>query len=793
MRKTTSILLVLFLFCISHGASDELAGGEVERRPALRSDEGSHPTLVVQTVPDATTTATCLVLRYAEAGRTRPPAGAAHLVEHLMFRSRTGQKPGALLLRNELLGDSCRAWVTPTTVVFSEVVPADSGLESLKLQLSRLQGVPTDLEGLSLEKKVIQREIASAESPEEQGRRKILASFGLEPNVEGQAATLASLEQEQLEDWLRQLDLERDVVITVVGPHTSREVRKVLSATLAPLAPSRTEAREASLAPPAKVETLTVPSDRAQTSYFFSAEDSDLRVFRVAEVLAEMKLGRGNVSMEKEGQDLIRLDVSASVSGDDSLADLTPEDSRALYLRLRRDWLDRYESQQTRAEMLALAELYGKQPETMVDESEFPALVAEAKQLLKTGLESKTKLVLKPQGTPSTGLYQFKSRAYRSLPEAKKDKLPNGLGLTIQRIESFPIVAIAGFFRLSPALDSRQIAVLEAALSKGRMSYQVTPNGVFFQDWAPAEQCAELLVESAKELKLFAEVNDFQTGSAPSPSLLEEFFIPGLEHESTRKLKGARLFRPESAHLVVVGPVDQAALDQGLRPAWSGWFSDGSPAGFSKPSATETPDQPKGKTIQTPTGSSPALVVGFTGPARGSSDFLSFNLALQTLAGRPNTNVLARKLQGGKEAVTSVKVFPLSASETLEESSARQVWLVAVRPAESLERPEEMVERIKSLVKELASRPLPSHELELTRDYLKSSLALSSSTIRGRAKVLAHSEFYRLSDSYLEDYAGLYDHLSPDLVQAICRKYLEEPEVRWLYFQPGKDEKTSNR
>jgi predicted Zn-dependent peptidase len=185
--------------------------------------------------------------------------------------------------------------------------------------------------------------------------------------------------------------------------------------------------------------------------------------------------------------------------------------------------------------------------------------------------------------------------------------------------------------------------------------------------------------------------------------------------------------------------------------------------------------------------------VGFTGPARGSPDFLSFNLAIQTLAGRPNTSVLARKLQDGKEAVTSVKVFPLSASETLEESSVRQVWLIAVRPAESWDRPEEMAEKIKGMVKELASRPLPSHELELTRDYLKSSLALSSSTIRGRAKVLAHSEFYRLSDSYLEDYAGLYDHLSPGLVQAVCRKYLEEPEIRWLYLQPGKDEKTSNR
>lgn len=764
----------------------------MERRPALRSDEGSHPKLVVQTVPDATTTATCLVLRYAEPGKTRPPAGTAHLIEHLMYRSRTGQKPGALLLRNELLGDSCRAWVTPTTVVFSEVVPSDSGLDSLKLQLSRLKGVPEDIEGLALEKRVIEREIASVDAPEERGRRKILASLGLEPDVEGKAGTLPDLGREQLEDWLRQLDLEKDVVITVVGPHTSREVRKVLSATLSPLSPSRTEAREASLAPAAKVETVTISSGNAQTSYFFLAEECDLNVFRVAEALAEMKFGRGNVSMEKEDRDLIRLDLSANATGDIT-TELTPEESRSLFLNLQRDWLDRYESQQTRAEMLALAELYGKQPETMVDESEFPAVVAEAKQLLKAGLESKTKLVLKPEGPAKRGLYHFKSRAYRSLPEVKKDKLPNGLGLTTQRIESFPLVAIAGFFRLTPALDSRQIAVLEAALSKGQMSYQVTPNGVFFQDWAPADRCADLLARSALELKQFAEVNDFQANSAPSPSLLEEFFIPGLEAESTRKLKGARLFRPESAHLVVVGPLDQAALDQGLRPAWSGWFSDGTPPGFSKPSVSESQEQPTSKIVSTPTGSSPALIVGFTGPARSSPDFLPFNLAIQTLAGRPNTSVLARKFQDGKQAVTSVKVFPLSASETLEESSARQIWLIALRPAESVSRPEEMAERIEGIVKGLASKPLPPHELSLTRDYLKSSLALSSATIRGRAKVLAHSEFYRLSDSYLEDYAGLYDHLSPDLVQAICRKYLEEPEVRWLYLQPGKDEDTANR
>ena len=200
------------------------------------------------------------------------------------------------------------------------------------------------------------------------------------------------------------------MVITVVGPHTPREVRKVLSATLAPLAPSRTEARKATLAPAAKVETLTVPSDHAQPSYFFSIGDSDLKVFRVAEVLAETKLGPGNVSMEKEGPDLIRLDVSANASEENIFNELTPEESRALFLGLQRDWLDRYESQQTRAEMLALAELYGKQPEIMVEESEFPALVAEAKQLLKTGLQSKAKGRRRPYA-PGIGSCQALNRS----------------------------------------------------------------------------------------------------------------------------------------------------------------------------------------------------------------------------------------------------------------------------------------------------------------------------------------------------------------------------------------------
>ena len=144
---------------------------------------------------------------------------------------------------------------------------------------------------------------------------------------------------------------------------------------------------------------------------------------------------------------------------------------------------------------------------------------------------------------------------------------------------------------------------------------------------------------------------------------------------------------------------------------------------------------------------------------------------------------MARKL----ENVTSVRVFPLPASERVRESSAQQVWLVAVRASRPWNDPDGAVQKITNMLKTLGTKPLAKLELDRTRDFLKSSLALSASTVRGRAKVLAHAEFYRLSDSYADDFAGLYDHLSPELVMTVCRNYLEDPEVRWLYFDPGKE------
>jgi predicted Zn-dependent peptidase len=781
-RRTKTLLLVLML--AAWVIADELPGGEVQARPALVTEKGSHPRIVVQTVPGATTTATCLVMRYAQAGSVRPPAGAAHLLEHLLFRSRPGGKPGALLVRNERLGDSSKAWVTPTTIVFSEQVPSDDGLESLKLQLARLKGVPNDQEGLTLEKRVLQKEIEVVQGPEEAGRRQILQSYGLEPYPEGTTSTLNSLDAKTLNAMVSELNLQDDVVIAVVGPHTSREVRKTISSSLAPLAPVQTSARERSLAPSDSPGALTAASAYGQRSYFFEVEQFDPRVLRVAEKLAQTRLGRPtSVRLEQESGNLLRLDLTSDVSTDRIFGDLTPQQSDDLFRALGRDWLDTFESQQARAEMLALAELGGHPPETPISKSDYPAMVEEARALLKQALETETTLTL--TGQSNSKLYHYKTRAFKTRP-VQKEKLPNGLGVTVQTLESFPIVAVSGFFRVSPGLDSGQMAIMEEALGARPdrlMTYEVKPTGIFFHHWAPSSEAVETLTACANELKQLAEVKDFNSSASPKLGLIDQFFIPPLGDGPSKRLKGSKLFQPESAHLVVVGPVDPTTLDKGLRPAWSGWFSQNPPPGFSQPSAAKPKDLPEKKIVEMAPGTSPALVLGFTGPARTSPDFLSFNLAIQTLAGRPNTSLLARKLSN----VTSVKVFPLPASERVRDDSSEQVWLVAIRASRPWKDPDAAVKKITGILKGLGIRALPKPELDRTRDFLKSSLTLSASSVRGRARVLAHAEFYRLSESYAEDFAGLYDHLSPELVMTVCQRYLEQPQVRWVYFKPGKE------
>ena len=787
-----SIALFIWMTFVSIALAQDYPGGPFEIRPVLTAEQGSHPRILVQTVSGATTTATCLVLRYAEPGKRSPSPGAAHLLEHLLYRTSPDGKPGGQLVRNEIQGHQARGWITSSELVLSEEVPAEEGLASLSLQLARLKGVPTDPQGLKLEKRIIGGEIDAASNEVDKARRDLLKDWGLNAEVEGTREALHRMDESTLESVLADLSLQEDVVIAVIGPHTQREVRSHLAKALAPLKPSRQGPRETGTTGAPKPQSRTVKSPKGyhQKSLFFSYQLLDPRVPNLASTLLKQQLPAGSeIRIHREAESVYRLDLfPADLDISVALTELTPEKREALLNRVRRDWLERFESPQERAEMMALSVVRGFQPREPVQPAELGTLVKQAHTLIKAASKGAS-LTLEPV-TPAdgrAGLYPFRDRAYfTGGTQIETETLPNGLHVTVQKMETWPVVAVSGFFRLTPSLSPGEVNQLQSLLEEraGSLKFEVKNDAVFFHAWDEASRLPGLLKQSSGELQALATENDLLAEAPPyEPGVLESFFLLRSNNKG-RKLKGEKIFNPQNGHLVITGALDTSGLDQGLRPAWSGWFGSdrAAPVYAASPEEGDSEKPAVSRTVKIGPLSSPVIVVGFSGPNRSSPNFLPFNLALQTLAGRPTTSILARSLTDSGTPVSSVKLFPLTASDRGES----QTWLVALRLETVPETADSVAEEVKEQLKELAQRPLAKADLARTRSYLKNSLTLSASSVQGRAGVLAHAEFHRLSQSYAQDFAGLYDHLNPDLVKSVCKEYFSEPEIRWVYFKPGK-------
>lgn len=798
-----SLLLLLLLWASVCGivlGQQEFPGGELELRPALVvADKGQHPRVLVQTVPHLDVTATCLAIRYRTPGQSEP-ASTAHLYEHLLFRSIAGKPAGALLLRTEELGAQMRAEVGPSILLFSELVPAEGGLDSLDLQLARLRAIPSDPSGLEIERGNIGLEIRSAlASPEDQARREVLKRFGLVVDPEGELESLRQVDNEKLTSFLQGLNLEKDVVVTIIGPQTNRQVRQHLARNLQPLLPRRTtDPARPALKTPDKKPLLVTGARTSQVSHFVEHSGGSPILASTARALLQKVLGPDHqVEVIQEDASVWRVDISPPPTAEwlpqGTLDKLSLDQLQA---RISNDWLEQWESPLDRAEMMATSLLQWGKVSTPPQLKEMPALVAEASKLIRAAEKDGVKLELKSSSGTSASLFPYKRVANRgnSPGEVMRDELPNGIQVSYQNVESWPIVAVSGFFRLKRELTTEQSLALEAELREragGDLEFEVVPGGLFFHTWCQKSKLAVALADLAKVLKGLAEVEtpltELAEGRSSGPSPMEKFFVLPFQGESAgQKVSSRELLDPNNAQLVVVGAIDDDLLDRGLRPAWSGWFRDKKPAKlFPRKDRSGQSTVASSQTVATP-GGPPMLLIGFEGPTRANPDFLAFNLALQTLAGRPTTSMLARFLRDRERTVDSLRVFPLTGSaDPAASPTSQQTWVIALRLSSGEVDAEEVISVVRQRLQRLAEEGLPEAELRRTRAYLKGRLKLSTATTRGRARVLAHSEFYRLSESYSEDYAGLYDSLKLPQVKATCSKYFAEPNTRWLYLKPA--------
>ena len=785
----------LLLFLLGSPALAELPGGPVTVRPAMITKKGAIPRVVVQTVADSEVTATSLVIRYREDSKVGPSPGAAHLLEHLHFRSQSRGRPGELLIRNELLGGESRAWVKPNVIQFSELVPATEGLNSLQIQLERLRGVPKDKQDLAIERNTVLWESKNAaSSPIERARRDILTALGSSPHVEGRTEELHRLQTQDLEELLRGLNPEEDVVISVVGPHSARQVRQFLSRHLAPILPARTKARESSkqTAVREKIVKVNSPGGLSQTSYFLSKPRTNRNTILVAKALLDFaKAKKFLAQLTRESQTVYRLDVSSPDGKQPQFPSLDKKAQKEFLQQLRRDWFERWESPQTRAEILAEATLFEESVEGPITALELPKFLGQATTFLRELSKSKVRLEVRGLKSRAKGrLFEFKQRAnYEGPPGVQRQKLPNGLKVSWLGRSSWPIVAVSGFSKLRVPLNNQQALQLEKLLARRSqmgLEYEVKDGGLFFHSWTERENLEQHLKDCASEIKDLAKTSAFSFPSeAPKSGVLEGFFNSNSSIKFRSSIKGRELIDPKDTQLILVGDIDAIKLDRGVRPAWSGWFQKS----LAKKYATQGPDSGGSRQarsiVERPAGSQAVLVLGFEGPSRSSPNFLAFNLAIQTLAGRPTTSLLARQLRDEQQLVQSIKLFPVGqAYLPSKNGDSRQPWLIALRLSESNRDPEKLASLVKARLERLAKEPLRRADIDRTRTYLKSRLKISASTIRGQARVMAHSEFYRLAESYGNDYAGLYDRLSPQQVKDTCKTYFSEAKLRWIYFKP---------
>jgi predicted Zn-dependent peptidase len=772
-------------------------GGPTVLQPAWRGEQGERPRLLVQTVPDAQVTATVLAVRYRRPHELgAPTSSAAHLLEHLLFRSRAGQPPGALLVRSESLGGQSLAYLTSGLLVLGELVPSEQGLESLELQLERLRALPSDPTDLQQEKRAIASEIARARlGPEEQGRRELLARLGVDARVEGEASTVEALTAADLEALWNGLNLEQDVVIAVVGPHSARQVLQRLEQRTHRLKPARTQGRtrtESQPSPPPLSEVVS-PSGFQQESLFLALPElSTAERLLLEELLGQLKEWEGRplrLALVKEEQGLYRLDVSPPLQPPElvRLLESLKVDDQQLGQRLRRRWLDRYEPALERAEMLALEVLERNSLAQPLPAQEVAPTRQRLVRELQEALPRAARLRLRSEGEPAVeGFYPFLLKAQATPTGLQRERLPNGLTVAWQDLKGWPVVGISGFFRLRQPLSPEECARLEARLearSAAGLDYDIKPEALFFHLWCPSDQLTDTLEEAAAEIRTLSQSSEVllnPSSEVEPPGPLEDFFLRGLTRPEAAPISGRTLLYPELGQLVLVGDIDPLALDHGLRPAWNGWFAERPPRAAGAVSLAEPPAEME-RTVAVPAGQAPLLLLGVWGPSRSNPDFLAFNLVLQTLAGRPTTSILARSLRDADGLLETLSVFPLTGSER---SDGQQLWLLAARPQGRPEEARPLAERLAVALAIPSREPLPEAELARTRAYLKATLRLSTATARGRARMLANSEFYRLSEQYSTDFAGLYDRIEPSHARAVWQKYLQDQTPRWLYLRP---------
>lgn len=180
--------------------------------------------LRVVVVPDARAPVVATVLAYRAGTRDERPGeeGAAHFLEHMMFKGSARFGPGEVDRRTRALGGANNAYTSHDTTAYDFSFAADRWTHGLELEADRMAGPSLDPREVDAERRVILEEIALYEGEPWEALGEVVEAklFGAHPYgrpVLGTRESLAGIDAAALRAFHRRLYRPDRAVLAIVG------------------------------------------------------------------------------------------------------------------------------------------------------------------------------------------------------------------------------------------------------------------------------------------------------------------------------------------------------------------------------------------------------------------------------------------------------------------------------------------------------------------------------------------------------------------------------------------------
>jgi zinc protease len=183
--------------------------------------------------------------------------GAAHMLEHVLFKGTARRKVGAIAHEIEAAGGDINAWTSYEQTVFHTVVPARELHTGLDVVADALQHPAFDAEEFERERRVVLDELRQSE--DDAGRalmsELVQATFPDHPfgrSIAGKADDVRGLARDRVKDFFRREYVASNITLVVVGDFQPEPVLAMIREQWsgAPASSTSAAARAASRVPP---------------------------------------------------------------------------------------------------------------------------------------------------------------------------------------------------------------------------------------------------------------------------------------------------------------------------------------------------------------------------------------------------------------------------------------------------------------------------------------------------------------------------------------------------------------